>query len=1059
MPSTLHRSNPIFLRFALLAALALGGMLAAMAQEAGSQVQARDGRTRQDGRVAQEASDVNRPDGVSYSGEGATRTMEIRKTLRPPAGFRFDRFRESEKDAGRISEARRARTPPGNDAWSYWDHVPSYVDFWFDPETALLIQETPSTVHARADSEDESSISIRAVLLMPQTAAEFPLRCDGNLKSIVSGGGGGPAAPPPEKHWASRIAGGIQLHIDADNNSASPNWAPQRSPDERALRNLADKPGRLIAVNNADRNTNGIPDFVEMKESGAFVVMEIDLSELGGALDLTSSTLTFSYPDSNPDEDAFTSSDHLIAGVTVKERLPERYGESGLPRVRLWTKDGPVPRNPTAINQAGDYIPAGKAFPASKLAWSNHRARVYIEGISAGTASIQAHLQPAGWPPGTKVDDIVKVTVVDIGLRPDRNRDRKIDAADRIARLRWPIYRFWKNNDQDKAGQPIMEDGDYLVADDKGNAQKNLYIDGIRDLIDFFPLHIDIGQALVALKQQDIQPLVLLKQADGALNMGYWLQGMPGTAGKYHETIGAANAILSLHSPDRPTPFPLAHISSNGSDFWSVALRRALETNNLVTLMEGRTNTVHPLVLEVRNPENNALILECRLPLQISSTMEMMQWRTIAGPGVGISGTTGEPPNAPKAETNGRLAVFVHGFLEDDSTSMGHASAVFKRLYWAGMNTGFAAVRWPGNLRPGGSGGRRATLHYQMDVQSALEKASMMANHLTSFKSNWDGVSVIAHSLGNMIVSQAIMNADAGVVDRYLMLNAAVPIEAYAPPPVNGEDIDQLMIHRGWRGYKPHLYCSEWWRLFNEDDARSQLSWRGRFAGLADRTQVYNAYSPTEDVLFIRDAAHVALWETVRNVYEKWFHGRDMGGGAWQSQEVWKGRDVFGIIALTHDYGGWGFSLEWRYLEGYGLIWDERQPGERPIPPHAALEIPPADLRSRPLFKRRGSRSDVARNIPDGLLSTSFAADAYIGNHEAELLARMIPAISGPAGSREVPEWETEWNIDMNQFRNSPWPRSQPGQPWWHRDHRRPAYVYVNRLYTIMANDQHLNLK
>jgi hypothetical protein len=91
----------------------------------------------------------------------------------------------------------------------------------------------------------------------------------------------------------------------------------------------------------------------------------------------------------------------------------------------------------------------------------------------------------------------------------------------------------------------------------------------------------------------------------------------------------------------------------------------------------------------------------------------------------------------------------------------------------------------------------------------------------------------------------------------------------------------------------------------------------------------------------------------------------------------------------------------------------------------------------------------------------AVAAD-FIANHEAELLARMIPAISGPAGSRAVPEWGQDGNIDLQGFRNAPWPRPETDNfidPWWHRDHRRPAYVYVNRLYDTIVGENYLNLK
>lgn len=144
------------------------------------------------------------------------------------------------------------------------------------------------------------------------------------------------------------------------------------------------------------------------------------------------------------------------------------------------------------------------------------------------------------------------------------------------------------------------------------------------------------------------------------------------------------------------------------------------------------------------------------------------------------------------------------------------------------------------------------------------------------------------------------------------------------------------------------------------------------------------------------------------------------------------------------------------------MRWRDRWPAEEPLTPDKAALIPVAELRTKPFWKHRGLCSSVARNVPTGLLTTPEAAADFIANHEAELLARMIPAISGPAGSREVPDIPSNRNIDLQGFRNVPWPRPRTDghdDPWWHRDHRRPAYVYVHGLYETIVDEHHLKLK
>ena len=100
---------------------------------------------------------------------------------------------------------------------------------------------------------------------------------------------------------------------------------------------------------------------------------------------------------------------------------------------------------------------------------------------------------------------------------------------------------------------------------------------------------------------------------------------------------------------------------------------------------------------------------------------------------------------------------------------------------------------------------------------------------------------VLAHSLGNMLVSSAIKDHGLSYYAKYYMLNAAVPMEAY-----DRDASAAAMVDHDWRRVTNSVYSANWWQLFNNGDGRVALTWRERFCGI---TNVVNCYSASEDTL------------------------------------------------------------------------------------------------------------------------------------------------------------------------------------------------------------------
>jgi len=109
----------------------------------------------------------------------------------------------------------------------------------------------------------------------------------------------------------------------------------------------------------------------------------------------------------------------------------------------------------------------------------------------------------------------------------------------------------------------------------------------------------------------------------------------------------------------------------------------------------------------------------------------------------------------------------------------------------------------------------------------------------------------LTHSLGNVLTCSAIEDHNLQV-DKYFMLNAAVPSEAFDGGLANTSTNGNYLVHEDWGQYyfgqtNDFLFASEWYKLFNNNDARHDLSWRGIFTNM-NNTTIYNMYSSGENV-------------------------------------------------------------------------------------------------------------------------------------------------------------------------------------------------------------------
>ena len=688
--------------------------------------------------------------------------------------------------------------------------------------------------------------------------------------------------------------------------------------------------------------------------------------------------------------------------------------------LRIWKADGSADRKKAEVSQEGDFIKSGIQYSAQDLGFGVARQVIlYVEGINpsedVGDQRILVEVIPDPDLP-LICSDAVRCTLLKAAIVPDWNHNRKIEDADRDRATAINPYRFWINDDKD-VGDVAVDDSDVPGQSD-GNASDDK-VNGRCDLLDFFPVWLDMGKAMNLLPSS-YDCAYVLRQADGGVNI-FQSDLVRGDAGNY--LIEESQSYgYSLDAPAHL--IPVVNIPASGVDLTAggADLLGAIHTNpgKGMLILEGKTPTTSPLVLEIhKDGPTGPLLYETQLPLSLSGVQEMYRWinlRSVAGDSRGKPSRPGDPPNNPDSLCNNKHIVFIHGFNESPDDGLANVTETFKRLYWSGSRTKFTGVTWFGD--------QNLSTFYHSNVTNAFLTSPAFAQYLSTLQGD---VNVMAFSLGNMVVSSAIQDHGANPA-RYFMLHTAVARESY-----DSSVFDPEMVQAEWRGYSNGLWASKWYELFLPGDDRTALTWKSRFSGVGP--QVYNFYSRGEEVLETLDGPPGVgdLWGLVTGTRQY----------SWCIQEQWKGRHWVDWIGGS-TYGGWGFNSFYDELDLSG------DPIHRP-PDRAAelLEPPYSILKEQPFFNPGGAEV-AALYGPDYGPGSDYAI-----NNIDVLLAEMIPALSLPVGANPVsafvgPGGDRNFNMNTPAFQNG-WPEDRLNGDWqnrWlHGDYKAVAYFYVFCLF------------
>lgn len=348
---------------------------------------------------------------------------------------------------------------------------------------------------------------------------------------------------------------------------------------------------------------------------------------------------------------------------------------------------------------------------------------------------------------------------------------------------------------------------------------------------------------------------------------------------------------------------------------------------------------------------------------------------------------------------------FVHGANVSGQDARAWASEMFKRLWQSGAQMEFYPISWESDIGP--------SYNYQVNVSNAFVTASRLAPIISQVSGR---KVVIAHSLGTMVIAAAIQ--DYGLeVDKFIMLNSAIPSEAFDPSLADHSPSNHL-VHADWTAYPSKCWASRWHEFYNSDatDARGKLTWKGRFSRVC--SVAANFYSSGDEVL--------ELYTNKQN--PAWYNGVSPSGNwgdrySWHKQEIWKGRkSLLGFMGTT-EWSGWGF-------------------------------------RTKGLLNSRVWSAEDANAVSDfGVFATNTVFTIYpesmtnpanprlvIDAH----LAQGIPALSPPTGRTRFNNLVMA-SFDMNAMKPANWPRTDEhpqGDGFLHSDIKNVAYFFNHAVFS-----------
>ncbi|MBF0118181.1 MAG: alpha/beta hydrolase [Desulfobacterales bacterium] len=662
--------------------------------------------------------------------------------------------------------------------------------------------------------------------------------------------------------------------------------------------------------------------------------------------------------------------------------------------------------------------------------------------------------------------------IVKLEIIPDWNRDGKIDDTDRDQVTKDKPWRFWANNDNDKNAR---ENGIGASDDDRtgsGKDYEDYNVNGIRDLIDFFPVAIDLT-SVIQLMPSSQGYTYSLKLSSGELK---FFEGIYNS--KLIDTFNIQDYLIDLDTAyyfSNKTVKTINALNADGVKFSEDFMKYLSSSIGIIYIEAAKVFTGDLELIVQKNGKN---IGTFKFPLEISPVEDMFKLKDFrVATGAAPNDCLTDRPTAPKRphcmNQEDKILVWVHGYNVSKTAAEGTFAEVFKRFFHQGYNGGFYGVTWNGTP-PANSSNVGAPPHYHQTVFNSFFAAKLLSRFIKDIKGSDNKVYIAGHSMGNMVIGLAIQR-DKMLFDKYFAIDAAVPLEAYGQT-TSKVSMMKFNENKGanWLDYfiyrvndtypAKQVLPSEWYTLFDKKDRRSTLTWRNELKDVPTE-KVYNFYSNTENVLREYSDDNF-VWDDSGKPFD--IDSYQMF--SWVKQEKFKGRRdkiKFDLGGASSNYCGWSYNIHYQ-------IWDANNGIYVNLTPAEAALISKEDLKRVPFFRLQLNDPNINELVADGDIPSKFLdrtiSDTNLTNYYRDnqsvhryvtvrdwLLAEAFPATTLPMGANLYSGLPIDNNINMStkcktKRTSTDWPRpysiDSGNGDWWHSDYKDMPYVRVSDFYS-----------
>jgi len=742
-----------------------------------------------------------------------------------------------------------------------------------------------------------------------------------------------------------------------------------------------------FVLNLGDKNHNGIPDYADLAPMKTEAFEEMHLLVPGFPLNEYDVDVAFVYDGAN-----------LVTPPTTGV-YPSPQGS-----MRLWKKSSMVQRADTDYIKPSSSLAGGTFtyYPVtgfeSKGGTPGHY-KLYIEGLTGyNSKKVDLYVRITDKSDGKVIPDwrlalinpcdSVEAHAIDMFIKPGFIHSNYTDyqLSGRTINYSQP-WSWWINDDEDKDSDPstgLSNDSSLLPSnpDDKPGQGDPDYndgkINGVRDLVDFFPLQFVIDYDTFYHKAGE-RPEFYIK-SDSPINFVYNVRHSNGFSSLDYIQRSYSEADRFKAAPVIKVDPSAEPVLLDESKLIGPNHRGGGLAGTLFVEAAGASSTDSSITIIAKN--GGRVLGEVNLPVKFSSVTDMFRqkdFRKDMGasddkPIVDRLTLTNlpynmielDPQGVPLAESQQKNLFWVHGYNNDTDAATATFTEVFKRLYWQGFKGNFIGCSWFGDPKTLGS-------NYHQTVVNSHHAAKLFGE----FVQNYSGENyLVGHSMGNMVVGLAIneQHISSTAYEKYFAIDAAVALEAYGQVDPHewmlSFDTNDAGFH--WLDYYNYqsvsgsndyparkLLPSEWYQLFeNSNDNRKKLTWRKRLDEVVKGGKMINFYSSTEEVL--------RKYELDNFIWDDAGWGKDeLGFFAWVKQEKFKGRrdELINIplintdeaLGVSSDYCGWRYNTEYKKLS-----WNPLQLFLKHMEPADAALIDNEKLKSEPYFEIGG------RSLGDG---------------------------------------------------------------------------------------------